>query len=115
MKLSTVKTFFRVNEKRKVVVCICDFYLKYEGRNFPIRTIHTRACARCHNDDVFNSEVGKKIARAKAEAKAYKQALFYTKLCLKPELRKVNDLIAFMNKANRCMSHNKEYIQRISE
>lgn len=44
--------------------------------------------AKCHNDDSFNLEVGKRIAESKASIKFYKKVRSY----YKSELRKMMDI-----------------------
>ena len=75
--------------------------------------------AKCHPDDTFSEETGRKIALAKAEAKAYLQA--------KREMEKrwakvvntlngLEDMFSdFTEKAVRAAEHNKEYIERITQ
>lgn len=77
-----------------------------------------KGTAKCHPDDEFDIEKGKKIAQAKAEAKAYLQLRTYV-------LNKWNTLLdiieaaaplkdKFVDKAEGCHTHNEEYISRIS-
>ena len=90
---------YRVDEKNKVVVATADFHseldklfdkkFKQTGNvgivapwfpfSFPFgvddfyRTKDFyRVVARCHDDDVFDEEIGKKICRQKLKAKFYK-------------------------------------------
>jgi hypothetical protein len=79
----------------------------------------TLGVAKCHPDDTFSEETGRKIALAKAEAKAYLQA--------KREMEKrwanvvntlngLEDMFSdFTEKAVRAAEHNKEYIERITQ
>lgn len=86
---------YHVDEKNKVVVATADFYSeldklfnkKFEQAGF-CGQFHNyfpasftdfykpkdfyRVVARCHDDDVFDAEVGKKICRQKLKAKFYK-------------------------------------------
>lgn len=86
---------YHVDEKNKVVVATADFYSeldklfnkKFEQAGlcgqfhnyFPASFTDFykpkdfyRVVARCHDDDVFDAEVGKKICRQKLKAKFYK-------------------------------------------
>lgn len=74
--------------------------------------------AVCHPEDEYDKEKGRKIALAKAEAKAYK------KVAAKLEKRfaYIENLIelcrplhdGFIDKANSCVAHNAEYVDRIA-
>ena len=86
---------YRVDEKNKVVVATADFHseldklfdkkLKQTGNvglvapwfPFSVDDFYRtkdfyRVVARCHGDDVFDEETGKKICRQKLKAKFYK-------------------------------------------
>ena len=86
---------YRVDEKNKVVVATADFHseldklfdkkFKQTGNvgivapwfPFSVDDFYRtkdfyRVVARCHGDDVFNEEIGKKICRQKLKAKFYK-------------------------------------------
>lgn len=77
------------------------------------------ATAHCHEDDVFNLEIGKKVALAKAESKAYKEA----RRVLISKLQETIDTVVklsemaerFGDKAENVITHNKEYITRITQ
>jgi hypothetical protein len=79
----------------------------------------TVGVAKCHPDDTFSEETGRKIALAKAEAKAYLQA----KREMEKRWAKVVDTLNgledmfsdFTEKAVRAAEHNKEYIERITQ
>ncbi len=86
---------YHVDEKNKVVVATADFHseldklfdkkFKQTGKAgtgvpwfpFSIDDFYRtkdfyRVVARCHDDDVFDAEIGKKICRQKLKAKFYK-------------------------------------------
>ena len=86
---------YHVDEKNKVVVATADFHreldklfdkkFKQTGKvgtgvpwfPFSIDDFYRtkdfyRVVARCHDDDVFDAEIGKKICRQKLKAKFYK-------------------------------------------
>ena len=52
---------FYIDEKNKTVVAVC----RYAGRN-------VRATAKCHDNDVFDIEFGKRLAQARCEVKVAK-------------------------------------------
>lgn len=116
MKLSVVNTRFVVNEEKRTVACICDCRFKYivfgSYKNEPFSVT---AVAKCHTNDKFDEELGKKIARAKAENKAYQICALECKLYKKHLNRALKNFTEFKEKANKCIEHNKGYIERISE
>ena len=60
--------------EKKVGVPICEFYGNlYFNINKKCFRRFTRVIARCHPDDTFDVEVGKKICRQKLKDKFYKQ------------------------------------------
>ena len=78
-----------------------------------------KGVAKCHPDDKYSIEKGKKIARARAESNAYKEAK-------KEILDRWNNLLdiieslaplksEFLTKADKCNQHNDEYIDRITK
>ena len=80
--------------------------------------IKVKATAKCHPDDVFSYEKGKKIALAKAESRAYR-------LMKNELLRRWSSLLdniealaplknAFIDKALSCVEHNDKYIKGIT-
>ena len=86
---------YHVDEKNKVVVATADFRSEldklfdkkfmqtgkagvnvpwfpfYIGDFYSVKDFY-RVVARCHDDDVFDAETGKKICRQKLKAKFYK-------------------------------------------
>ena len=71
--------------------------------------------ATCTKEDKFDANIGMKIALAKAEMKAYHSANKTAKVLYKQHKAKMNEAKEFIDKATRCIEHNKEYIKRISE
>ena len=68
LKLETRRERYYVNEEKKVVVFKSHFLFRSEdGPNF---SFDAQGKARCNDEDVFNVEVGKKIARDRAFLKA---------------------------------------------
>lgn len=114
-------TQFFVNEKKGTVSCIITAYLvtpsSYDWDS-PVsissKVFKYTGVAKCHADDTFDVERGKRIAMAKAENKIYLKAVAY--------LEKEQEHIIFMNKAiteftekayHQC-THNVEYIESVS-
>jgi hypothetical protein len=77
------------------------------------------ATAHCHKDDVFNLEIGKKVALAKAELVAYKES---RRILISKLQETINTVVGlsemaerFGDKAENVITHNKEYITRITQ
>ncbi len=122
IKLSFLKEYtdFYVNEKKNTVCCTLTGYL-----NVPINgdspvyigteVIKAVGVAKCSKEDKFDVERGKRIALAKAENKAYEEASkFLTKS--KEHLEYITNLInLFENHSDLQITHNKEYIESVSD
>lgn len=114
------ETKFFVNKKNNTVTCVLKSHLKTPYNLYGIIDINqplfkTIGTAKCHYDDNFDEERGKRIALAKAENKAYDKAIKYLEE-QKEELVFYTNLInhfGFKSKAH--CEHNKEYIKKISD
>ena len=74
------------------------------------------AKATCNGDDVFNKQLGREIANARAEAKAYKQAQTLVNKQVKEVIKKYYDMtLEFDEKADFIQKHNAEYVADISK
>lgn len=113
LKLQFRDITYKVNEEKGVVVALASFYTPLCMEADADQYINTIGIARLNKNagDTFNVEVGKKIARAKAEKEAFIQ--------FKIMLLKYEDKIFLtrieMSKAIDTMSshieHQKEYIK----
>ena len=66
--------------------------------------------------DVFNKWIGRKIANARAEAKAYKHAQTLVKKQVKEVIKRYYDMtLEFDEKADFVQRHNVEYVDEISK
>ena len=66
--------------------------------------------------DVFNKQIGRKIANARAEAKAYKHAQTLVKKQVKEVIKRYYDMtLEFDEKADFVQRHNVEYVNEISK
>ena len=66
--------------------------------------------------DVFNKWIGRKIANARAEAKAYKHAQTLVKKQVKEVIKRYYDMtLEFDEKADFVQRHNVEYVNEISK
>ena len=73
------------------------------------------AKATCNGDDVFNKQLGREIANARAEAKAYKQAQTLVNKQVKEVIKRYYDMtLEFDEKADFIQKHDAEYVSEIS-
>ena len=72
--------------------------------------------ATCNGDDVCNKQLGREIANARAEAKAYKQAQTLINKQVKDVIKKYYDMVLeFDEKADYIQKHDEEYITELSK
>lgn len=72
--------------------------------------------ATCNSDDIFNKWMGRKIANARAEAKAYKRVQTLVKKQVKEIIKRYYDMtLEFDEKADFVQRHNVEYVNEISK
>ena len=72
--------------------------------------------ATCNGGDVFNKQLGREIANARAEAKAYKQAQVLMNKQVKDVIKKYYDMVLeFDEKSDYIQKHNAEYVTEISK
>ena len=72
--------------------------------------------ATCNGDDVFNKQLGREIANARAEAKAYKQAQTLMNKQVKEVVKKYYDMVLeFDEKADFIQRHDAEYVEELSK
>ena len=79
-------------------------------------TFTTTGKATWNSCDVFNKWIGRKIANARAEAKAYKHAQTLVKKQVKEVIKRYYDMtLEFDEKADFVQRHNVEYVNEISK
>ena len=72
--------------------------------------------ATCNGDDVFNKQLGREIANARAEAKAYKQVQVLMNKQVKDVIKKYYDMVLeFDEKSDYIQKHDEEYVAELSE
>lgn len=107
IKLQHENLIYRVNSYKDVVTAIETFYIPVF--NYRFRTIGV-AIADKEKKDKFDLEIGKKVARAKAEKEAFSRF----KSILKIHIKKLNEAIynanATIDRTNKFINHQKEYI-----
>ena len=120
-KLSFDKTKieFLVNEKKRTVTCTLKAellspvgYLYWIG--VPNTDIKAVGIARCHEEDNFDIERGKRIAMAKAENKAYQKCVLYLERYAKEMLEEMSYIGDFCQKVDEYCAHNEDYIESVS-
>ena len=72
--------------------------------------------ATCNSGDIFNKWMGRKIANARAEAKAYKHTQTLVKKQVKEVIKRYYDMtLEFDEKADFVQRHNVDYVNEISK
>ena len=72
--------------------------------------------ATCNSEDVFNKQLGREIANARAEAKAYKQVQTLMNKQVKDVIKKYYDMVLeFDEKSDFIQKHNAEYVAELSK
>lgn len=128
IKISFDKPVYYVNEEKKTVVCTLNYTvfvpLNYDVAAFDVAAFYysidnfsgsVTTKAKCHPDDVFDSDLGCDIAFARAENAAYSDSLRrITDSCnvFKIFLKKVD---AFKEKTIAHNNHNNDYVAELSE
>ena len=130
-KLSFGEPKYFVNEEKKIVTCVMVYRLKFPGDDWKmvnvLKQISDRyvvdkdnmirydfqvdAQAKLDPQDEFDAEVGKKVARAKAESYAYR---YVAKQISQVYSKFVEDLTRmeaeFFKKADSVIEHNDRYL-----
>ena len=114
-------TCFYVNEKKKTVACkMCGIMKPPHSDDYytPIDLLHEEiegvGVAKCCAEDTFDVERGKRIAMARAENNAYKNALKRLMEINEHLLLHIKAIVNFEKKAiNQCV-HNVDYIESIN-
>jgi hypothetical protein len=79
-------------------------------------TYTATAKATCNSDDVFDKKLGRDIARARAEAKAYKQADTQVKKDVQKLVKIYHDMtLDFSEKVDYIQKHDAEYVAELSK
>jgi hypothetical protein len=76
----------------------------------------TTAKATCNGNDVFDKKLGRDIANARAEAKAYKHAKNLVSNQVKDMVKKYYDMVLeFDERVDYIQRHDAEYVAEISK
>lgn len=111
---------FFVNKEKGVVACTVNAHLKSPFDfdscvDIPWKNITGVGVAKCHGDDKFDPERGKRIALAKAENKAYLNAIKFLEKYNEQLLFFMKRINAFCDKAYDHCLHNEDYIVSVSD
>lgn len=123
IKISFKEPKYIVDEVNKVVICMLDYstsvplmcdYSTYPSSDYPnpVCTLTAKSVVRAKDNDVFDVNIGKKVALAKAENKAYSYVYEYYKRGIKYLVRALDALEDFRNKVDRVKAHNVEYMKK---
>ena len=83
--------------------------------SFDSKFITGRAIAQCHKVDTFDVERGKRIALAKAENDAYRQAAEYLNEYVAEMSLMSKQIVNFLDKKDAHKKHNLDYIESIHD
>ena len=115
------ETKFFVNEHTGIVTCVLYGILKSPIPNsynycalVPEMGFKGVGIAKCKKSDIFDVERGKRIALARAENKAYLNALGYLNEKATEFTYFLNAIEKFGDKTFRCCAHNEDYIDSLS-
>ena len=119
LRFEKERTQFFVNEKKGTVSCVVMAYLNtpYSWGSPVIiggQTIKGTGVAKCHADDTFDIERGKRIAMAKAENKAYLKAVSYLEAQQEHLMFMNKAIVDFTEKAYHQCAHNVDYMDSVS-
>lgn len=82
--------------------------------DFGVRTVV--GTARCNDQDQFNKQLGRDIAAARAEAKAYKDASILVQKFVKSTAETLHDIaLNFEEKADYIQKHDAEYTAELGK
>lgn len=98
--------------KGETVICETQATLKggpFEGY-FGEVNFHTKVEAHPKDGDVFDVEIGKKVARAKAELDIFKQAKNYLNKYKKNQEEILEVIDDKLDNLSACISHDKKYL-----
>jgi hypothetical protein len=124
IKISFKEPKYHIDRANKVVVCVLTGDVKYPSNidytNTTITKLYykdfneitVKAVAKLSPGDVFDENVGMKVALAKAENKAYEQVC----INLKEYIRNINIMIEqckdFFYKSANVIKHNDKYLEQ---
>lgn len=119
LKLSVLDTKYYFNGENVTAIVKVVLDAPYEFMElFGSIYFEVKDVAKCHPDDTYDRELGMRVARAKAEARAYRLAKDAVIRRWNGVLDTIESLAPlktrFIDKAERCDEHNREYIKQIT-
>lgn len=110
---------FYVNEKKRTVTCVVEAVLNVPSSwdsvvNLWNKPFKVACTSKCHPDDRFDVDRGKRIALAKAENKTYEMSLKYLHEYEEHLLFILNAIENFRDKSNRQCEHNLDFIETLT-
>ncbi len=110
-KLRNLNIKFIVKEEEKIVVSLVEMAIVMPQTNKVVSTFVCQGLAKCNPDDTFDIVAGKRLARAKAEKKAYfKFAHFLNDMQKKMRFVEAQ-MEEVIKKNNNCIDHQIAYIK----
>lgn len=110
-----------INEKKGIVTCKMHGLLQtpveanlWANPKVCSTDVDGVGVAKCHADDAFDINVGKKIARARAENECYLAAKRYLIKERSKILSLLHEANLFIDKSYRCCAHNDDYIDSLT-
>ena len=112
---------FYINEPKRTITCrlsarvlVPEGYFMSEVVSMNSFTINEIATAKCHENDTFDVERGKKIALAKAKSAVYLSAVHRVQEQIKQMKYLIKAADNFVDKGYRCVAVNDDYVDRLS-
>lgn len=106
IKLKHIAKSYKIDKQKKTVVCFGTF-----GLDASDNTIDVIGVAKCRKEDEFNEKVGKQVARAKCEKKAFSIYAEVLKEQIIQDETYLNDLKYTYEKMLANIKHQKEYLK----
>lgn len=110
MKLYQTAEFGVYNDK--VVKCTLSCKLVYVD-GYGEEYFQTVGIAKCHEEDTFNLELGKKLAEAKAAKKAYETTLRYLENFRKGAYKIIDELNEDIERADEMLITEEKHLSNI--
>lgn len=109
MKLREETVSYKVLEANKVVIAEAE-YRAYDTIGMPLHYFHTKGIAQAKHES-FDENVGKRLARARAEKEAYIQYRDFLKMKIHEHDNEINELSNALNKALTHIENQKNYVK----
>jgi hypothetical protein len=100
---------FHVNKEGGCVTCIMKGKLLIP-RSTSFIPLSEIGMSKCNPADIFDENIGKKLAYARAENLLYRAAINIHRDILKTETKRINE---FKAKADQCIATNKAFINKL--